>query len=610
MWRAVVRELLCGSTRAEVAHLSGLSVNRVTGPGAPEASYGVFAWVSDIRYLILPEWIISLFSLNLLKPEKTMASVALLPGFCPGYIQSNSDLFSYRLVDMYLQIRDAMENYPPNVETRKLPFGSDINLIPLEGAPKGFKLDLDTNSFALKQVMADDYPSMMMAFYVSVGLPLGVALVITIAGTIGVRKAMAAYRVRKSYEEAVLNDLATCIRLSQAGGMMRLTLLEVIEETATIKEEEMVNRTSAFYLVHAAFGMTDRTLDYTYSLVVVIRDLLFLAAPAVVPVYMGKLVKESLISSKCLVRLDKYVCEAEPEPVSMTALFLCLLYALTACAELSVHYLLLPYKRARRVLRHLYYFVTALMYFFSIFLLCSVGCWLVLGLLIDPPRLLPYVISVVSILAVALASWSQKVRLRVRAESNIRQRLKAFYENPPDEKLQGLPRIVFRTIVDQHLDNAIQNANLSTARVGAHTVAVVGFFLLQIYFLFLGFTAFSDPSSMSAACLNSALILALVAAHLAIFADSGDREGTKDAVDDLQVYNMCNVCNASSVCMPIVLTNLSISRTRWHRASSACSPSHQFKSRRPMPRCWKRRSASASGDEANARKERGAAATS
>jgi hypothetical protein len=174
------------------------------------------------------------------------------------------------------------------------------------------------------------------------------------------------------------------------------------------------------------------------------------------------------------------------------------------------------------------------MSFFSIYLIVAVNCWLVLGLLIDPPRLLPYVVAVVCMVSVALASWSNKVRLRTRADTNIRQRLKVFYENPSDDVLKGLPRIVFRTIVDQHLETALQAANLSTARIGTHTLVVSIFFFLQIDFLFLGFAAFTDPTSLSAACLNSALVMAFAAAHLALFADSGDREGTKDAVEDLQ----------------------------------------------------------------------------
>jgi hypothetical protein len=58
----------------------------------------------------------------------------------------------------------------------------------------------------------------------------------------------------------------------------------------------MVRRTSAFYLVHAAFGMTDRSLDWTHHFLVVVRDLLFVAAPVMVPLYMGFVVQASLVT--------------------------------------------------------------------------------------------------------------------------------------------------------------------------------------------------------------------------------------------------------------------------------------------------------------------------
>ena len=109
-----------------------------------------------------------------------------------------------------------------------------------------------------------------------------------------------------------------------------------------------------------------------------------------------------------------------------------------------------------------------------------------------------------------------------------------FYENPADDMLKGLPRIVFRTIVDQHLDIAMQTANLSTARIATKVGFITTLVFLQIYVLFLGFTAFTDATSLSAACLNSALILAVGSGHLACFADDGDREGSKDEVEALQ----------------------------------------------------------------------------
>jgi len=510
---------------------------RVNGPGAPEVGYGSYLWLSDIRYIIIPDWVVSVFSLGLLAPQKNLAQVSLKPGFCPGYIEPKGRpaLFSQRLVQLYLKIKDAMENYPPNAPSRKLPFGSLIVMKPTSEEPKRFQLDIDTNQFAMEKVLPSDFAAMMLAFYVSVALPLGVALVVTVSISLQCRRGIAAFRVRKCYEEAVLEDLATCIRLSRGSGKKRQDLLESIETKAAMKEVEMVGRTSLFYLVHAAFGLTDVALSNTLYFVCAFRDVVVLGAPVSVVIYVAFLVERNIVSSKCLARLDKSVCESEMEPISAITLMVCLVYSLLASAELGGHYLLSPYTRGRRVLRTLYYSFAFVMSFVSLFLVGAVVCWLVLGMLIDSARVMPYLITLVTMTCVSLATCVKSIRLRERADASIRQRLRVFYESPSDELLKGLPRIVFRTVVDQHLELSLQNANLSHARIAAYTILVTALYYLQMMFLFMGFSAFSDPTSMSAACLNSSIILMVCAVHLAIFADQGDREGTKDQVERLQV---------------------------------------------------------------------------
>ena len=496
----------------------------VQGPGAPESSYGTYVWVRFIRFLVIPEWLVSLFSLKLLAPGKTLAQLVLKPGFCPGYIETDTNLFGERLVKMFLKIQDAMENYPPNAQSRKLPFGSYIVAIPVFGGPKQFQLDTETNQFAMQKVLTADFPDMMTALYVSIGLPLIVAFILTVLIALNCRNKIAVFRVEKCYEEAVLEDLATCIRLSRGKEEKRGLLLENIETKSISKEVSMQARTNVFFLVHAAFGLTDVMLSPVMFILCTVRDVTVLGGPAVIVIYCAFLVKESLVKGKCLSRLDKYVCEAEMEPISFSALLLCLVYTLLAVAELAGHLLKLPYNKVRRVIRHLVYGLLFILSFFSMFLLGCVICWLVLGVLIDPPRVMPYLIAIITMTCVGLATWAKSMRLRDRTDTVIRQRLKVFYESPNDEFLKGLPRIVFRVLVEQQLHVALQAANLSFARTGTKALLATALTYLQIHFLFVGFNAFTDPTSMSAACLNSAFILILGAANLAIFGDDGDRE--------------------------------------------------------------------------------------
>ena len=317
----------------------------VQGLGAPErASFGYFAWIENIRYLVIPDWIMSLFSLQLLAPATKMSKVALRPGFCPGYIETDTDEFSARIVKMYLTIKKAMEEYPPG-KVRKLPYGSSLYLLPVKGAANSFSLDVETNQFTLKKVMASDYGDMMVAFYVSLALPLVLAVALAVWGSLRLRALVLAFRVRKCYEEAVLEDLPSCVRLSRGAADDRLALLESIEVAAGNKAAEMSQRTSPFYLLHAAFGLTSQALNLTMTSLCLARDIIVVAAPVVFPVYLGMLVKDSLVTARCATRLDMYVCLAEPEWISLSTFYVCLLYSLVAVAELAAHYLMLPYDR-------------------------------------------------------------------------------------------------------------------------------------------------------------------------------------------------------------------------------------------------------------------------
>jgi hypothetical protein len=55
---------------------------RLQGPSRPG---GFFVWTSDIRYLVLPRYVLAVLSLNLLVPTSTEALVALSPSECPYF---------------------------------------------------------------------------------------------------------------------------------------------------------------------------------------------------------------------------------------------------------------------------------------------------------------------------------------------------------------------------------------------------------------------------------------------------------------------------------------------------------------------------------------------
>jgi len=55
---------------------------RLQGPSRPA---GFFVWTSDIRYLVLPRYVLAVLSLNLLVPTSTEALVVLSPSECPYF---------------------------------------------------------------------------------------------------------------------------------------------------------------------------------------------------------------------------------------------------------------------------------------------------------------------------------------------------------------------------------------------------------------------------------------------------------------------------------------------------------------------------------------------
>ncbi|EKX42955.1 hypothetical protein GUITHDRAFT_140819 [Guillardia theta CCMP2712] len=416
-------------------------VLQVTGPGAPESTYASFAWLSHIRYLIVPTWILDFFSLKLLSPVRGLSKLTLKPAFCPGVLPANTPVFNQRIITIYntLNLAEVIGQYLENDKT-------------------------------------------------------------------------------KSAEHKEGLDLA---KLS--------------------KRPEMISRTNFFYFVSEWSMEEGQQLSLFGEWVRLMRDITFIAAPIVFVIYFGWNVKASVLSVKCEYRKDYEVCIAEREPISFATFIFCFLYSLVASLELATHYISPPpiaggasasesvEVRVRLALRFLFYCLYAAALFVTLALVFICCLWILYGLLIDVPRILPYAIFMACIVLVAWASVSKKIRLRVKAKRLVAERISSFRA----KNIHILPMHVVELLISSHLKLSLRQVNLTTYAILCEAILETVLFIGTETFLFLGFLAFTD-ASITAALLNSSLVIGIAASFLWFVSDNGDHGDTKLVLELLE----------------------------------------------------------------------------
>mmetsp|Transcript_53263 Transcript_53263/g.126023 ORF Transcript_53263/g.126023 Transcript_53263/m.126023 type:complete len:1352 (-) Transcript_53263:35-4090(-) len=507
---------------------------RLRGPGTPEGSVGEFVFVESIRYLIIQPWMFSVLSQGLLSPAKGAVTMRLNPAFCPSYSDPNSQLFQDRLVAMRALLIKNMENPPNALSTKAIPANAVLSFVSVNATePRVFKNDPATNQIGVNLVKQSDYPLVMAILFLSLGLPIVTSLLLVSMCVSAGRRRLSEFRDQQLAQNQMTENLATIIAVANKDpdGDGEFFVPEKIWE--------MIGRTNFFYMFEDFIGDAEaqRTAFAQWTMVAV--EVIVIALPNAVILVIAASIKTAWQASRCEFRSDKCNCLSETDFIMQIPNILTyIVYANFAVevAELSLYYLAIPYKALRRVVRHLFYTVLFEGVFLGLVFLFVVVLFVLLGVLINPIQVSPYAIALVGTTACCASLFAKLSKFQTRVRRAVAKRVEV-----EKRKLKAVPPVLLDSMIRKNVEQAMHDNGLSTPAI-CITVFVFGLFLALVYiFLFVGFSAFTDSSSVVAGVINSGIAAALAIGAQQAVAKDGEEEDIKDDVDMMQAKVMRSV---------------------------------------------------------------------
>ena len=431
----------------------------LTGPGTPEVSNGHFEWVTDVRYIIIPPWLLRVVSFGLLTPTIMSSTESLSSGFCPN-VASDELAFDTRLIRMYSLLADALQNYPPGQPAKPLPDGSFLTFINLTGPPIVFFEDADTGEVRLAAFDPAEHAHLTLITVFALLLPLLVASCVTILLILSWTRFISKRREELQEEESLmrnglignlenqdrekrLQEKRTALELelrddsltpAQAAAR-RAKLLEVQAEQRlqremsrqipkpTQKMREAAIAETGFFDLYEELEGDDDSRDFLSDLFLIVREMTVGLGPSALPLYAASLVQIALLDTQCQFAVDTCACYSKPPPIVQIVTALVMAFWVVCGVELGFHFLGLSYSAPQQAVRYIFYPLYFAFLGTTIFILCTVVTWIVLGVLIFTTQMLPYASATVGLLTVAalkhmaVTSFQQRLVGRLRARS-------------------------------------------------------------------------------------------------------------------------------------------------------------------------------------------------
>jgi len=498
---------------------------RLSGPGTPEASVGEFIWISSTRYLVLEPWIMNVVSLGLLAPVKDSTNSRLRPAFCPAYTDPQSALFQERLVQMRAILLDTLQNYPPSQEAKPIPTVSLLSFKPVEGLPRVFATDPQTNQIGVSLVDPFDYTLIVGIMGLAIGIPVLTALVSTCLCF------SAGNDTLKNYRKMKLKQELTTMNMTQVfvnkGDEEEDDDFKISAES----KKEMVGRTNFYYMVEEFLGSAEsqRTVFSQWKLVII--EMLVSISPTIFVYIIARMTTDAYRVSKCEFRPDTCSCNKELDGVLQIPQMLNVIvyvYFFIAMLEVGLYYLAVPYTLPRRILRHAFYLSFFIMNALSIVSVLTIVLFVFLGILIKPTHLAPYGIAIIGTVACCAAFYAKLVKFQTRVSRAVRKRVRA-----EKSKIVDVPPTLLDVLIDKNIEQAMSRQGLSIPAIIIQVFIFAVFLVLIFIFLFVGFNAFTDPNDMIAGFINSFICILVVVAAQQTVAKDGDDEDVKDQVEEM-----------------------------------------------------------------------------
>mmetsp|Transcript_60899 Transcript_60899/g.163020 ORF Transcript_60899/g.163020 Transcript_60899/m.163020 type:complete len:2559 (+) Transcript_60899:1883-9559(+) len=527
----------------------------LSGAGTPEPSQGHFEWVSDVRYLIIPHWLLRASTFGLLQPQQSSSTGRLSQAFCPNSV-TNELIVHDRYVKLFSLIFNSLQYYPADQPSKPLPTGSMIVYRPLGDTPLIFQTDPTTGITFLSAFDVGGYLFIMFITIVGFVAPFAIALAVTFIAAWLWKKYVDGFREDVLKEQVLAVDglvgnleldsmkrdlinqrdstraelldaesqggsknreLARRLRMKQTKILQELADLErrfVTPSATRAQKEQCISTTGFFNMYEELEGGDDRARDLFSEILLVAREVLVAFAPAGVPLYGASVLQTAYLDFSCEFAPDACACYAAPPPIYQPVRMISYIFWAVSGAELGFHLIAMGYTLPRRIVRHSFYPLYFALIGATVFVITVVACWICLGVLLFPLKVLPYACAMVGLGAVGLLVRARRMAFRERLERMLRARVDR------SDLARRLARRVrpemLNLVVKRRINQALASGGCSLPRVALAALSTCLGLGLVYGFLFIGFKAFSDPTDSTAGLLNATILTSLTLAVIQV----------------------------------------------------------------------------------------------
>jgi len=488
---------------------------RINGPGSPPTSFGNFAWLLSLRYIVLPSYFLQVVSYSTLNPKKGAAAVRLRPGFCPAYIDyKTSALANTRIIKLYQLLSDLLQK--PSGGSFPFPFGSLIVWIPSRDLPTKLDLDPSTNTlgFSVINLWFGAGAELFLTLLLASIFPLAGAFVLVAIIGYKLKHYINARRKKKVAEAAVKLNLFEHMRIAKLDAAER-----AMEEEIDANSPEFIElrgQIDVWYLIDCCFADPDKQRPFLAKFGRVCCHLAIVGGPILFLTFLADTWNSGKNNYFCENRIDKANCFAQSDPFADAVNWFMLVFALFSVIDLSCHYLTVRYFTFRTLLRNIYYAMlgfVAWLFFSATFLTAA---WILLGAMQQPVLLGPFGLSGVCCYVVTLQYFRQQRRFfkLIRQSLDDRVHIKRAELEARNTKI---PADLVSFLIQVNLEHATIQQGYSSARILGRTFILLSTTIAVYCFVLIGFQAFVDFNNYWEGLLNSCIVVLLPYLILALF---------------------------------------------------------------------------------------------
>jgi len=516
----------------------------LTGPGTPEEANGQFLWLSKPLYLILPKWMLEILSFGLLTPTKLESKSNLNPAFCPVEAAEGSPEFNKRMVLMYKALTDTFRNWPIGQLPKNLPSGSLLVYKPVsaQNASLVFRADSTSGQILVTQFNIAEYPLITAMLVVGLAIPMFVSTFAILVCIVNFRVHLFTFRRVRLMGDAVMSKGITVQQefdhlIDQSQTALRKARENLKKETGDIDKlkakieflqtekddlhrqrdnnreeseevsqeavQHMVAMTNFFYMYENFVQDPEEMRSIQTLFALVLQQVLAAYSTTFLPLYVLSLYNTTWLSDNCEFRPDRCSCLNEPSSIGVAINIMVSLHWILSAVELGLYYLQIPYNTTRKLIRVFFYISLTLFMWLTMTIIVLLCAWTFLGFTINALKAGPFVIAGVGIILYIMFTFVKKTTFQTR----VTRALIKGVELRKGILSKDLPDNVLDIMMNKNITRALKANGLSFPSIVLASIFSGVLLSVVFLFLFIGFSAFSDPKNPVAGMLNTVLTL-------------------------------------------------------------------------------------------------------